>query len=169
MQLILIVLLMLMALLLWFLVAPLVITIDSIQQRYELRWKSIGFVRIILVKEPILLKFRIFFFHKTINVDPFKISKAKRKIIKKVEKKKKKAVDWTKMQRKAKRVFKSFRLEKLWLNMDTDSYYYNAFLFPLFYFIKGRNYHLRINYQGKNELCLILKNRPIRMLYALIF
>ena len=150
----------------WFLVAPLVIVIDSIQGRYELRLVSIGFVKIMIQKEDILLRINIFFFRKTINIDPFKITGVKGKTTKK---KKKKKMNWEKMKGKMKKLFRSFKLERLWLNIDIDSCYYNAFLYPIFYFIKGKNYRLNINYQGDNELCLVLKNRPIRILYALIF
>jgi hypothetical protein len=165
-QLVLIIFLVLLSVILWFLVAPLVITIDSIQGRYELRLVSIGFINLMIENENILLRFNILFFRKTIKIDPFKITATKQKTI---EKKKKKKRNWMKMKDKIKRFFRSFKLEKLWLNVDTDSYYYNAFLYPVFYFIKGKNYHLNINYQGNNELCLVLKNRPIRILYALIF
>ena len=141
------------------------ITIDSIHQRYELQLVSIGFAKVRFEKDQALLKFRLFFFSKTIIFDPFKISRPKKKKVKK----KKKSIGWTKMQHKAKGLLKSFKLEKLWLNIDTDNYYYNAFLYPIFFFIKGKNYRININYQGENELILILKNRPIRILFALIF
>lgn len=166
MEVILIIFLLLISLMLWFLIAPLIITIDSNNNRYELRLVSIGFVKVLFENNQFIIHFRILFFERRMNIDPFKKSKAKPK---KEEKKKKKKISWSRMKHKMKRVFQSFEIEKCWLNLDTDNYYYNAFLYPIFFFIKGKNYRFNINFQGNNECSLVLKNRLIRLLIAFIF
>lgn len=158
-------------LLLWLLLAPFIITIDNKQQIYELRWLSIGHLKLNFENEQILLQFRLLFYRNIKNIDLFKLMTSKQDIKPKEEKKKKrkKPVSWEKIKHKAINLFKSFTLKKLWLNIDTDSYYYNAFLYPVFFFLKGKNYRMNINYQGENELSLVLKNRPIRIVFALLF
>lgn len=157
------------SLLLWLLIAPFVITIDTIQNQYEIQLISIGWVKLVFEKEQALLRLKIFFFKKTILLDPARLFKSKPKKKPKKRKKKKKPVRWLKMKNKFKRVIQSFQLKKFWLNIDTDNFYYNAFIYPIFFFIKGKNYRLNINYQGINEFSLVLRNRPIRILFALLF
>ena len=158
-------------LLLWLLLAPFTITIDNKQQLYELRWLSIGYLKLNFENEQVLLQFRLLFYRKRKSIDLFKLLTSKQDSEPKEEKKKKskKPMSWAKIKHKTSNLFKSFTLKKFWLNIDTDNYYYNAFLYPIFFFIKGKNYRMNINFQGENELSLVLKNRPIRIVFALLF
>jgi hypothetical protein len=139
--------------------------IDSTTRRYEVQ---IGrFIRGQLRYEKQLeIDLKIFFFRKRIYLDPFKAT-SKKKITKTLTKKPNKT-KWSNKAPKIQRLIRSFKLEKLWINIDTDDYYYNAILYPIFFFIKGKNYRFQINFAGENEFILILKNRPIRLLSAWI-
>lgn len=67
------------------------------------------------------------------------------------------------------RLWRSFHLIRLRVDLDTDDYVWNAYLFPLFRVTNpaGRK-DWRINFKGRNELSLIVENRLYRLLYAFI-
>jgi hypothetical protein len=156
-------------LLVWIVVAPIIIKINSTQQVYELHWVSIGHASVLFNTDQIIVAFQIFFFKKRIAIDLFKICTSTKESKPDRKKNKSKSYSFSKTGYKVKKVLQSFQVKKLWLNLDTDDYYYNAFLYPIFFFVKGDHYRLNINYQGKNELILIVKNRFIRILFAIIF
>ncbi len=147
----------------------LVIRVDSNQNIYELRWVSIGYAKLLFKHEQAFVKFRILFFTHTKSIDLPELFRSKAEKKPKTKKKSKKSYSWKTIRHKTTKLFKSFKLEKFWLNIDTDNYYLNAFLYPVFHFLRGKNYRLKINYQGETELSLIVKNRPIRILFALLF
>ena len=54
-------------------------------------------------------------------------------------------------------------------SIDTDNYIWNAYLYPVFYWLGGRkNKFPTINFNGQNHIRLVIENRPIRMIYALL-
>ncbi|MBI1306335.1 MAG: hypothetical protein GC181_06945 [Bacteroidetes bacterium] len=67
-----------------------------------------------------------------------------------------------------KQVFRSIKIEKLWLNLDTGDFILNSFLAPVFYFIDRNRKRIQINYQGENQLQLIITMRPAKVLWAII-
>ncbi len=164
------ILLLLIGLLIWVLLIPIVINIDSRRGIYELQLKSIGRARVSFKEDQFEIEFKNRLLRRTWKIDPFKPSKKKKKKKDSPAKKRtKKVYSFSKIQHKAKRIVKSFQLKKLWLNIDTSDYYYNGLLYPIFYFIKGKNYQMNINFNGDNDLLLVVQNRPIRILIALIF
>jgi hypothetical protein len=159
----------------WILVIPLIITIDSRRSFFELKWVSLGKVNVLLEPERIGFSIKVLFFKKIKYLNFFKQKAKKKEVEKPVKIKNKKKLKWSKINRKAKRVFNSFELKKLVLKLDTDDDYYNAFLFPVFYLStinqhsKEKKIQLDINYQGINEIELVLKNRLIKIAFALLF
>jgi hypothetical protein len=55
------------------------------------------------------------------------------------------------------------------LNVDTDDFVLNSYLFPLFYFLNRGPHEFKINYEGRASLQLRVENRLYRMLAALLF
>jgi hypothetical protein len=70
--------------------------------------------------------------------------------------------------RKARRLLQSFRIRRFRLNIDTDDYILNAYLFPLFVFLNGKNRRLAINFQGLTVVDILVTNRVWKILWALI-
>ena len=138
MQVFLFILLFILGVLFWVLVAPLIIRIDTKQQVYELRLASIGHANVLFENYKIIIALQIFFIRKIIQIDIFKTAKPKKEGELKVKKKRSKSVSWKKMWLKTKRVFQSFELKKLWINIDTNNYYYNAFFIPHFLFYQSK-------------------------------
>lgn len=156
------ILLLLLALVLWFLLAPLQLEIDSRQPVARLRWISIGRAAI-WYDEEWWLSFRVFFFHKTLRVASMKAGP--KKIASKRVKKTRKRPGMT--LKKMIRVLRSFRVQEWKLAIDTGDYPLNARLYPL-NFMGGLRNHLRVNFNDENYLYVRIRNSPWRMLWAFL-
>lgn len=158
---------------LWLLLAPLIISIDSQQEIIALKWKSIGGINGYIEEEHIILRYNVLFYKKETKINWIRLldnqlsKKDKPKKSKQKKKnKKKKPIDWRK---KISRVLSSFELKKCWINLDTNNYCFNAYLFPIFHIIRGQNYAMQVNFNGKNEVVLHVKNRLIKLIIAVLF
>ncbi|MBL7931290.1 MAG: hypothetical protein JNL60_05295 [Bacteroidia bacterium] len=66
-------------------------------------------------------------------------------------------------------VLKSFKIKSCRISIDTGDVQWNAMLFPVFYFLHWRSgKNLEINFTGKNEIVLHIKNNIARMGWAFI-
>ncbi len=161
-----IIILCLLLLITWILFAPLVLTLDSSTGVYNLRWKGIAKAEIIPLPDDILIQFRVGFWQKQfypLHYQP----KTHKKDKKKAEKpKSQKSKPFRKTFRKIKRVFQSFEVQTFRLNMDTNDYIYNSYLWPICYFLSQEQRQLTINYNGEFELLFIVKNRLFNILFA---
>jgi hypothetical protein len=66
------------------------------------------------------------------------------------------------------RVLASFEVRRFRLILDTDDFILNAYLYPVFVFLSGKNRFLAINFQGRNAVDILVTNRMWRILWALI-
>ena len=140
------------------LLTPVILAIDTRIPEIKLSWKGIGNAAINYKEEEWLLRFRIFFYAKEIQLRNIKGRK------KKQEKSKRKKRNPRKMMRKFLAVMKTFRVPVWRISIDTGDYVYNAWLYPLNYFIGTEHY--QINFHEENYLVLELRNNLARMLYA---
>lgn len=154
----------------WLLLSPLEICINSNKNDYHLKWKGIGEARIVILPMDLIFRLKIAFWKKDWSVMAIKFQKDKTEKKKTKAKKKKKKTNTRKMLKLGKRVLGSFTVEEMRVNMDTRNYILNGYLFPVFFhitrFFKG-NPSLTINYKGKTEVNLLIRNRLINMIYAL--
>jgi len=68
----------------------------------------------------------------------------------------------------ARRLWRSFHVLQFRLNIDTDDYVLNAYLYPAFKAISSkRKMDCVVNFRGQTELLLVIENRLFRILYAL--
>ena len=67
---------------------------------------------------------------------------------------------------KAIRVIKSFKVKKIYINIDTGNCILNAKLYPLFAFLNYNNGNYFINFQGQNQFILVMENKPIDILLS---
>ena len=72
-------------------------------------------------------------------------------------------------RKKLKRLRKAIRVNRFFLNIDTDDYLWNAYLYPVFFFLKKERRNVNINFQGDVEFILEIRSRPIQLLYAVLF
>lgn len=149
-------------LLVWLLLAPLQLEIDTRKPAATIKWISIGSAAI-WYDEEWWLSFRVFFFHKTIRLASMK-AKPKKITGRRVKKTKRKPKG---ILKKMIRVLRSFRVMEWRLAVDTGDYALNAQLYPLNFFCRLQQ-QLVVNFSGENYLYLRIQNRPAKMLYAFL-
>ena len=66
------------------------------------------------------------------------------------------------------RILKSFRVTKMFVDLDTSNCITNAKLYPLFALLNYKYGGFNINFDGRTQLLLYLENRPIRILTSII-
>ena len=81
--------------------------------------------------------------------------------------KKKKSIDLPKMLKKSGKVIRSFRVSQWQLAIDTGDAAETARLYGL-NFLPMAHGHLQINFSGQNYFLCEIRNRPWRILLALI-
>ena len=65
-------------------------------------------------------------------------------------------------------VIKTFELEVLKVDIDTDNYVLNAQLIPVFMWISQDKIRLSVNFEGNASLYMLINNRLVRMVPVLI-
>ena len=146
-------------LLVWILVAPVIIFLDTDNKRYLLILP--GIIKVMLVPSEYLfhIRGRIFFIPYTYNFF----------LRKKGKKKKEKVTEKSTEKRKLNKIFRqfkmavhmlcSFRIRKLELDIDTEDIMLNAWLIPAFSMVNSENIQLRANFKGHTSLILDLRIR----------
>ena len=66
------------------------------------------------------------------------------------------------------KLIKSFKIKQLLLDIDTGNCITNSKWYPVFYLLNNNLGGFNINFKGKNEMVLCLRNRPIYILKAFI-
>jgi len=61
-------------------------------------------------------------------------------------------------------MMQTFRLQKLKINVDTDDFILNAYLYPIFSFMSKNNQQLSINFEGNIEFEVDISNNIYRVL-----
>jgi hypothetical protein len=148
------------------LLVPIKFYVNTTTQQYYLQIMGLAKVSIEADEiQWIRLKLKVLFF--SFFFYPLKAIGSRKEKIKKVNPKKKKSRN--RMNYKTFiRIMKSFNVEKFYLNIDTGNCIYNANLYPLFALLNYRMEGFRINFRGNNQLQLVVKNRPIRIIKAFI-
>jgi hypothetical protein len=150
--------------LLWFLFAPLIIKVNSDNQRYSLSLP--GIFKVLVVPDNQLFHIRLWVLFIPFNIKPFgrAVKKSEGK-----QKKKKRSRDLSKLMKARfiaiRELTRSFKLKKMWLNIDTDDFILNAQLVPVFSTMNNQHVNLTVNFEGDISLFMILKNRIASLLW----
>lgn len=149
------------------LLIPIQLRIDSIKGIYQMEWKNLVRANLLFENEEPIARLKIFFWEKDLHLLKTQISSKKvSKERKKKAPKQKKKFDFRK---KFNRLMKAIQVNQFFLNIDTDRYIWNAYLYPLFFLLRKEKRDININFQGNVELLLEIQSRPIKILYALLF
>lgn len=152
-------------LLCWLLIAPVEVEVNTVSAYAELRWLSIGYVRI-CYEEEWWLHIGVFFYRTTI---PF--SKMKKRTPKvtaaTVDDSRKRNVKTTLTVKKVIQMVGTLRVKEWQLAIDTGAFDRNARLYPL-NFLPGTYGHLHINFQGQNSLLVRVRARTWKIIYAFL-
>lgn len=143
--------LLLFALLLWL---PLELEIDTGHAVYSARWRGIFGIRGVPEAERWRWFFKLFFWEKEWRPSPRKPKLAKPK-----PKKKKPPISPRKAWALAKNLFRAIKIKHFRMDWDTGDYVRNAQLYPLACVFSNRKWKLNINFNGREELEILLQTR----------
>ena len=156
------VLVLIIAFLVYILLMPIDLIVDTIDNQYAIKLGFLGRLRI-EKDENFLIRLRLHTLLTHFNFYPLK----RRSPRKKDKKSKKREFKWShlKLMRK---LFRSFEIKKFALELDTGNCITNARLFPVFAFLNYRGVDCAINFVDRNSMVLHIQNRPIRILKSFI-
>jgi hypothetical protein len=161
------ILLLLLGLLIYFLLMPMELQIDSYQERY---WLRLGFLaKASLEKDPgeiLRLHLRVLFLNFYWRPSDLTSRKKGKKPAKKAKGRDHRRLSFRWDQ--GRRLLKTFRVKAFRLELDTGDPVMNARLYPFFFLLGQRAGDMRINFQDHNQVLLKVVNRPIYILNALI-
>jgi len=166
-----ILLILLLLVLSFLLFAPLQLEISSEGDFVRMGWGGLVQGRLVFMPDELLLNLRILFFRKKIYLLRIKKKKTTEPIEKK-KKKTKKKLSWAIAKKRFNlfnRILHSFKIRICKINLDTDDYVVNAYLFPVFYSLDRGKHNFSINYEGKIDVRILIENKGIWVLRALIW
>lgn len=151
--------------LIYLLFASIIICIDTISNQYYFELK--GIFKANLEKDDIEL-FRIKLKVLLLKFYIYPLKKRKKRMQNKIKTKahtnSKRNITLTRIIK----IINTFKVTRFVLDIDTDNCILNAKLYPLFSLFNfyGGNFH--VNFQGRNQLVLYVKNRPIDIIRSII-
>jgi hypothetical protein len=152
--------------LLWILLVPVILYLDTPDNRYFVSLPGIIKASIVPSGELFLIQGRVFFF--PFRFDPFKARKKKKVRKEKKIKKKKKSKKRSFSLSLVRDLFRKISVRKFSLDIDTDDFMLNARLIPLFSLVNSENIQLSANFEGKASLVLDMRTRIGSLLMAFI-
>jgi hypothetical protein len=155
----------LLLIIIWLLLSPIELFIDTKVSELYVRWIGIGRAMIVYEKEDWWLKVQFSLFKKKWSlIEMVTKSTKKGKKAKPTRKKTIKKKNWLP---KILNMLKTFRITKWQIAIDSGNNVINAWMYPLNFFPYTYQ-HLFVNFNEENYLALIIRNVPLRMLYAWI-
>lgn len=156
----------LIALLLWILLAPVIIFLNTDANRYHVVLP--GIIKMAIVPSADIFHIRGWIFFIPYKYHPFQGKKRKKKEKPEKPKTKEKLRMLSGNTQLIKDAVGSFRIRKLQLDVDTDDFLLNAWLVPAFSVINGGNIQLRANFEGYSSLILDMRLRLGTLMWIFI-
>lgn len=147
------------------LLTPLVLEVDTDHRVYRIRLRGIAASELIFPNGRIHVRLWVLGYSKIF--DPFSKKKGPTPPPEKKTKEHKR-FGVSKVSRKALSVLKSFTVKYLYINIDTDDYLMNAWLYPLVVPLSRGSRTFRINFNGEVDMRLRIENRLGKILVALV-
>ena len=172
MDIILYILLFFLFIILLLIIIPIKIVLSSDKGMIDISYGRLFSAGVYFINEDFIFRYKIPFWKKEVdiiyNLAIHEDSKTKESMSRKES-------SWTfpkgilkRIRTRWKEILKTFQVEKLEINIDSDDYVLNAYLFPVFQFLGYKyNRKLSINFLGVNQIEIRLKNRLIKLMYAL--
>ena len=160
--------------LIWLLVIPIQIIVNSDGPFLKVNIVSIGSAGVYLVENIPVLRIDVPFVKKDIPFTSFRGKSKKEKPVKTEKDKPKKSKKKSFSKKRLKWILRLFRipgsfvLKRANVNIDTGDVITNAYMFPLFGYLDGhrKNWSWSVNYFGEIEIYLILQSSVLRMIYV---
>jgi hypothetical protein len=158
-------------LLLWLLFSPLVLQVDTRRNEYTFYWLGLANVKLVPLNDDLLLRLRLPFWRKDFSILQLltKSNQNKQNRTREVPSNQKQKSKWRFSWTRIHKVFRSFRVQYFRMEMDTDDYVMNAYLYPVCNLLNAPNHYVTINFQGRNQCAFRVQNRIVNILIAFIF
>lgn len=147
------------------LMVPVELYINTTRNQYYLQLKGLARASVEVDPEEIV-RIRVRTFFRNFYFYPLKrigLSNTKKLDKSKIKKRKNKVP-----VRKILRVLNSFKIKKIFVDIDTGNCISNAKLYPAFAFFNYCHRGFNINFEGRNQLVLCIHNRPIHIIKSFI-
>jgi hypothetical protein len=158
-----VILFVLLSLVLYLLLIPIVLNIDTISNEYHLRVKGLAKASI-EQHDTEIFRIKIRAFLTNFYVYPLKKKQPKKKPKEQQIHKYKKKLG----PKKVLRLFRTFKVKRFYMDLDTGNCITNAKLYPVFAILNYKVGAMNINFQGRNELVLRIENRMIYIVKELL-
>ena len=145
------------AMLLWILLGPVIIFLNTRDNRYYMALPGIFNAGVVPSEELFQIRGRVFFI--PFKVDPFR---------KRTKRDRGQSFKLFEGMRLGRNILGSFRVRQLYLDIDTDDFILNAWLVPAFSAVNSENIHLQVNFEGNASLLLHIRTRLGALLWAVI-
>lgn len=156
-------------LLIWLLFSPIILQVDTSQNKYSLRWVGLIKAAVIPMPDDLLLRLHLPFWRHDFSLIKLLAPSSKTKKATARKATPKTGASWRFPWNRLYRVLKSFRVLYFQLEVDTDDYVTNAYLYPLCCALRTPTRALMINFQGRNRCAFQIENRVANLLAAFIF
>jgi len=136
--------------LLWILLVPVIVRVDTEYNRYAVSLP--GIFNVYVVPKDGLFFLRIWIFFIPLKFDPFRMRRRKSRKPRKKNPDKKKKRSWLRAfsnKKASSRMLRAVKIRRLEMDIDTDDFTLNAWLVPVFTMVNGYdNIDLRVNFEG---------------------
>lgn len=148
------------------------IEISSLKNVYEVRFGRLFRAGFEIGEEGTIgIRIKYFFQKKYFSIIPPETNKKKKQ-----KKPKEKGKEGKRKKPPVKNIFrrilsllKSFEVRRMHVNIDTDDYVLNSWLFPAAFFLKRKTgQNISVNFLGINEVDILLRNNLLRMGFAFL-
>jgi len=148
--------------------SPVVLQVNTPNNHYLLRW---GIVRTQFIPTPndLFLRIKIAWWHRDFSMLKLMAASKKKSTNPVVQKKSTKRTRSFLSFKRMKSVIRTFQVRYFHLELDSDDFVTNAYLYPLFRVLSSSTCKLMINFQGRNQCSFEIRNRVASVLSALIF
>jgi len=151
--------------LVWLLLTPFELQVDTRIPQVSLRWISIGRATAFYDNERWTIRLRVLFVNKQWDLEELIFAnKKKRRARKRTAKQRKQGMG---KFRKFLNVIKSFQMTECKVAIDTEDSLRNAWLFPL-NFLPTTQEYCWVNFIDENYLVLRIRNAPWKVAYAFL-
>lgn len=153
--------------LLWILLGPIIIYLDTQENRYQVGLP--GIIKAAVVPTEEIFHIRGWLFFIPFKVHPFRPKKKKEGDEgKKKTRRRIKAFKLSEGKKLLGNILGSFRVKKMDLDIDTDDFMLNAWLVPAFSSLNSDRIHMQVNFEGNASLLLNTQTRLGALAWALI-
>lgn len=151
----------------WLLSLKLVLRLDSEQDLYEVRAGSIA--RLWYDVSSNELYYSVFGWKRKLTPRPPEAVAEKPVRGEKPRRKSKRRLTTQQLLRKIRAVLQTFHVTRCEVEIDTGDPIANAYLFPVFFFIRGKQKKFAVRYDGNSRILLEVNNRLARIVRAVLF